>query len=360
MLRYKKREPIIFRYKQLQKIKVENAVGPRTSNVYTPRTPRMQQRQRFDITTRLEEDEEIENLGLEALVDQTWNIYAVSILFDFHHDDIHFKLYSKKLREEIARTLSREDVVYDANFSIMEDIISQPNQDTPTIKIQVLAKDSNHEEGAEKVIYKGYLLSWNIKRVKSNIQNSIKLPLLLCRGTRSCIDAVHTIISYMFDCLITTLSVDEEDLRWFIPIVIMTAKKKQSGEVQMEYIVPKLPVTDIIDTMTDTITNTITDTITVKWDILALKKILDTTRDQNDTSLDRQHIEMFYEILYSQMLNTAELQLGLCTLRRINLPGITIMENKIKIKNEEIMDQILLYLNEKALDRFHTSHIDDI
>lgn len=82
----------------------------------------------------------------------------------------------------------------------------------------------------------------------------------MCRGTRSCIDAVHTIISHMFDCLITVLSVDEDDLNWFIPIIIKTAtKKEQSGEVQMEYIVPELPVTD---------------TITVKFDILTLKKIL--------------------------------------------------------------------------------------
>jgi hypothetical protein len=64
----------------------------------------------------------------------------------------------------------------------------------------------------------------------------------------------------MFDCLITTLSVDEDDLSWFIPIIIMTTmKKEQSGEVQMEYIVPELPVTD---------------TITVKFHILTLKKIL--------------------------------------------------------------------------------------
>lgn len=82
----------------------------------------------------------------------------------------------------------------------------------------------------------------------------------MCHGTRSCINAVRSIISDMFDCLITELSVDEDDLKWFIPIIIMTAtRKEQSGEVKMQYIVPELPVTD---------------TITVKFHTLTLKKIL--------------------------------------------------------------------------------------
>ena len=73
--------------------------------------------------------------NLTGLVAQTWNIYAVSALFGIKQDDIHFKLYSKKLREEIASTLSREDVSYDAKFSIMEDITSKPNSEDPVIKV---------------------------------------------------------------------------------------------------------------------------------------------------------------------------------------------------------------------------------
>lgn len=47
----------------------ENAIRPRSSGAsYTPRTPRMRQRQRFDLTTRLEEDEDIDNLGLAGIM----------------------------------------------------------------------------------------------------------------------------------------------------------------------------------------------------------------------------------------------------------------------------------------------------
>lgn len=50
-----------------------------------------------------------------------------------------------------------------------------------------------------------------------------------------------------------------------------------------------------------------------------------------NTILELQHIEKFYEVLYMQMLKIAGLQLGLCTLHRINLPGITIMENRVSL-----------------------------
>lgn len=70
------------------------------------------------------------------LVGQTWNVYAVSALFGFRQDDIHFKLYSKRLREEIASTLSHEDVTYNANFSIMESIVPKSNHENhPAIKV---------------------------------------------------------------------------------------------------------------------------------------------------------------------------------------------------------------------------------
>lgn len=46
---------------------VENTAEPRIGDVYTPRTPRMRQRQRFDLTTRSEEDEDIDNLGLAGI-----------------------------------------------------------------------------------------------------------------------------------------------------------------------------------------------------------------------------------------------------------------------------------------------------
>lgn len=69
------------------------------------------------------------------LVHHTWNIYGVSALFDLKQDDIHFKLYSKKLREEIASNLSREEVTYDANFSIMENISRSTDENQSAIKV---------------------------------------------------------------------------------------------------------------------------------------------------------------------------------------------------------------------------------
>lgn len=190
-------------------------------------------------------------------------------------------------------------------------------------------------------------------RIESNIKNSIKLPLLLCRGTRSCMDAVHAIIARMFDCLITTLPAKDFDLRWLVPIIIMSANEEQQsipeGVVQMIYTVPELPVRD---------------TITVKFQTLELRKILTSiVTNQNDdntvyTALDCEHIEMFHEVLHAQMLAMGNLHLGLCTLHKIALPGITIMENRMKVVDAEVMNRILLYLNEKAFDTFHTLHID--
>ncbi|XP_012527706.1 uncharacterized protein LOC105831827 [Monomorium pharaonis] len=323
--------------------------GTATSNVmYTPRTPRMRQRERFNLSTRPEEDM---NDGLEELVGQTWNIYAASALFGIQQDDVHFKLYSKKLREEVATTLLREDVAYDAKFSIMDNFISGPNTEDPVIKIEVIAKTNDREEAVEKSIYKGILLSWRITQSESNIQNSIRLPLLLCRGTSSCMDAVHTIIGHMFDCLIVTLSANEDDLSWLLPIIIMATDKEDQpivdGEVQIEYTVPELPVTD---------------TIIIKFHTSDLRKILSViVEDQDDrvnVSLDYKHIELFYEVLHKQMLTLGGLQLGLCMLHRINLPGVTIMENRMKVINTDIMNNVLLYFSDKALDIFHTVHID--
>lgn len=88
------------------------------------------------------------------------------------------------------------------------------------------------------------------------------MPLLLCRGTRNCMDAVHNVLNRMFDCLIIPLPAKEEDLSWLLPIIIMTNQEEESaisGEVQMEYTVPDLPITD---------------TITVKFHCSELRRIL--------------------------------------------------------------------------------------
>jgi len=91
---------------------------------------------------------------------------------------------------------------------------------------------------------------------------------LLCRGTRSCMDAVHGIIGRMFDCLVVALSANEDDLSWLIPIIIMATNKEEqpivSGEIQMKYTVSELPLTD---------------TITVKFHTSDLRKILSVYAD---------------------------------------------------------------------------------
>lgn len=85
----------------------------------------------------------------------------------------------------------------------------------------------------------------------------------MCRGTRNCMDTVHDVIGHMFDCLVMALPLNEDDLKWLVPITIISVKKDEqsmvSGEVHMEYTVPELPVTD---------------TIKVKFDTSELRKIL--------------------------------------------------------------------------------------
>lgn len=57
------------------------------------------------------------------------------------------------------------------------------------------------------------------------------------------------------------LPAKESDLNWLVPIIVMTNQEEPvvSGEIQMVYTVPELPVTD---------------TITVKFQIKDLRKIL--------------------------------------------------------------------------------------
>ncbi|KAL0103480.1 hypothetical protein PUN28_017616 [Cardiocondyla obscurior] len=313
--------------------------------MYTPRTPRMRQRQQFALNAPPETEEDF--TGLKGLVGQ-WNIYAVSALFGFQSDDLQLKRYSKKLREEIASTLPHENVSYEAKVLVMNDAYGL-NKDHPAIKIEIVT--TTNIEDSEKIIYRGILLSWSTAHNYSSIQNSIRLPLLLCRGTQSCMNAAHDIIGRMFDCQIVALPANEHDLNWLIPIIIMATDKEEqpilSGEVRMEYVVPELPVSD---------------TITVTFDVVHLRKILLTIIndevEETSVSLDHEHIEMFYEVLHQQMLAVGNLQLGLCMLRKIQLPGITIIENKMKVMNVDIMNNVLLYFSDKALDLFHTMHID--
>ncbi|KAG7201701.1 hypothetical protein KM043_004429 [Ampulex compressa] len=332
---------------------VENAFpGTSRANLYTPRSLRIRERHRFSLVAAPAEEDETWST-LEELLRQTWTVFGVSTLFGFRRDEIHFKLYAKRLREEVASTLSQEDMTYNAKFTNMENVILRPSPlDPHPIKIEVFAKTVGREEDTEKCIYKGILVSWRSTRGESDTANSVRLPLLLCRGTKSGREAVHNTLSRMFDCMVIALPAKEDDLMWLIPIVITQSSKekepKDKDEIHMEYIVPGLSVTD---------------TITVKFRIKDLSKALAVIDvNQNDETgvetLVVEHIEKFRDVLYTQMFEMAGLQLGLCTLHRINMPALTIMENRVKVMTAEAMNRFLLYFNEKALDTLHTLHFD--
>lgn len=67
----------------------------------------------------------------------------------------------------------------------------------------------------------------------------------------------------------------------------------------------------------------------ILFSILIIYSIITNQNDEINVFLNREHIEIFFEVLHKQMLIIGGLKLGLCTLHRINLPGITIMENKV-------------------------------
>lgn len=169
--------------------------------------------------------------------------------------------------------------------------------------------------------------------------------------------------------MVIALPAKEDDLMWLVPIIITPGSKKNrpqsTQEARLEYTIPELPATD---------------TITIKFKVIDMVKVLEMyvhnmfikiffeagsfivtlfriNEDQDDDTevfVNVEHIEKFYEVLHTQILEIANLQLGLCRLHRIDLPALTIMENKMKVMNTEAMNRVLLYLNEKALDTLHT------
>ncbi|XP_068974998.1 uncharacterized protein [Bombus flavifrons] len=333
---------------------IENILPSTSNTIHTICSLRTRGRQQFSLCVSSAPVEEIEAFNLEELLYKTWTIFGVSTLFNFHQDEVHLKQYAKRLREEVANNLSQEDVTYDAEFCVMKDITQRPSPlDPPPIKIEVYSENSNNQANSKKCIYKGVFLSWRTTKNKLTAFNSVRLPLLLCRGTPSAIRTVHNVLSRMFDCMIIALPAHEDDLIWLVPIIITPADKeeqtKHTDEICMEYKIPELENTD---------------TITIKFLVLDLIKILTViVKDQNDEAnveiaFNLEHIEKFREVLYSQMLELAGLQLGLCTLHKIILPTVTIMENRMKVMNADTMNRVLLYLNEKALDTFHTLNLE--
>ncbi|XP_076652665.1 uncharacterized protein LOC143358981 [Halictus rubicundus] len=329
----------------------QNILPTSSRTINSPWKTRTRGKQRFSLNvnvTPVDEEEPVQELS--ELLHQTWNIYGVSTLFNFHQDEVHLKQYSKRLREEVAATLTQEDVAYQAKMFVMDHVTTRPSPMDPVpIKIEVHGRNYGHENGTEMCMYTGILLSWKTTTSELATPNTMRLPLLLCRGTQRTMLAVHTLLSHMFDCVIIELSAQEDDLMWLIPIIITPTNKeehsKHKGEIRMEYRIPGLPDTNMI---------------LMKFQISDLVKMLRTImKDQTDTSnveisFNLEHIKKFRALLYEQILQTASLQLGLCILCKISLPSFSIRGNKMKLMNTETMNRVLLYLNEKSVDILHT------
>ncbi|XP_076177704.1 uncharacterized protein LOC143151996 isoform X2 [Ptiloglossa arizonensis] len=288
------------------------------------------------------------------LLHKTWTIFGVSTLFNFHQDEVHLKRYAKRLREEVAMSLSQEDVMYNAKLYIMTYVEIRPSPiDPPPIKIEVYAKKYHSNESVEKCIYKGILLSWKTIDKELAMSNCMRLPLLLCHGTKSTMKIVHKTLGHMFDCIIIALNALEEDLVWLIPIVVSPTNEeehpKRTDTISMEY-----KLTTSLDT----------DIIIIHFKISDLIRIVKMyAKDQNDEenveiSFDSNYVDKCREALHTQVLHTAGLQMGQCMLYKINLPTFTIMANKMKIRNMNVMNRVLLYLNKKALGICHTYNFE--
>lgn len=71
------------------------------------------------------------------MIKQTWTIWAVSSLFNFkYNDELKMKLYAKKLREEVSRSILKENVSYTAKFTLLNDFGPRPNpNDVPAVQV---------------------------------------------------------------------------------------------------------------------------------------------------------------------------------------------------------------------------------
>lgn len=68
---------------------------------------------------------------------KTWTLWGVSSLFNFQYDDeIKMKMYAKKLREEVARSILKENLSYTAKFTLLNNFGPKPSpKDAPAIRV---------------------------------------------------------------------------------------------------------------------------------------------------------------------------------------------------------------------------------
>ncbi|XP_046744485.1 centromere protein L-like [Diprion similis] len=330
-----------------------------SSTMFTPYTPgRAQRRMQFDPRSRhtiidVEAPDAEDNMddALLDLIKLTWNISAVSPLFglDFK-DDVRLKQYGKRLREEVASSLFKDNVSYEAKFTPLHNLVCSPS-DPPAVKVEVHSKDD--EKNTEmKQIYLGIFLSWG-PRNEVEAEN-VKLPILLNRGLQGVAHAVHSTLSQMFDCTITAMPASQEDLMWLTTIILNSevaesrkTRKAAEYELILEYTIPELPPSDLIK---------------VKFPLKTMKtlwsKICPThtsttnTNEQVASVIDLSQVNRFFECLRIKMLKSASLELGYCLLEKISLPNFTIKSNKMKATDIDAIDRVLWFFQEKAVLHF--------
>ncbi|KAI4498841.1 hypothetical protein M0802_006016 [Mischocyttarus mexicanus] len=305
---------------------------------------------RLTFTVEREEFLDNEITFSQDIISLTWNVFGVSALFGFQYNDkTNLKLYGKRLREEVATNLSNENETYNANISIVGDTVTDVMYQ-PFIKVEVYAKKLDKDENKEKCIYKGYFLSWK-KNNDLGTNNTTRLPLLICRGTRPCMNIVHSTFSRMFDCLIIELPIEQDDLIWLLAIIILPVEddknsknSKKNIDVKLEFTVPGLPINN---------------TINVEFKRLDLVNILNAIIENEDddiatdVNLTIEQIQRFRKCLYMEIKQITGLEVGLCYLHRISLAPATIMCNKMKIMDPYRVKRILSYMTEKSVDMFH-------
>ncbi|XP_033211822.1 centromere protein L-like [Belonocnema kinseyi] len=315
-------------------------------------TTKIKPRQYFNLKQTVLGDASEYDDGFDELLKQTWNMWAVSTLFGFQYDsEVQLKLYAKKLREEAACSLLKEDVTYSAKFTLMDNLGPRPNPtDAPAVKIELIATSG----AVERCIYKGFLISWRTELAEPITDKSVHLPLLLCRGTQNAMKTVHSIVSRMFDCTIVALPITDNDLKWLLPINLSpesnNSRKVKNELILLEYVVPRLPLTD---------------TISVKFRVEDLKElwtalITPDVGEEDGLIIQAEHIEKIFKAINNQMLQVGSLRLEHCLLHKVSLPFFTISGNRIKAMNSQALNNSMLFLNEKAMDVLYTLHFESM
>lgn len=120
------------------------------------------------------------------------------------------------------------------------------------VYFQVEVHSKNDIDEKTTCVYRGVFLSWGPSHKEET--GSLQLPILLSRGLQTVTQAVHIILSQMFDCIITALPASQVDLMWLTVIILNSgdrvenrkSKQQTQRELILEYQVPGLPASELI------------------------------------------------------------------------------------------------------------------